>query len=396
MERLLALKATEVTGALTEAAALVAEVLEADKVDVFLYDPSIDTLVAVGTSDTPMGRKQHQLGLDRLPLSNGGRTVEVFQTGASYHTGQADADPEVLRGLKGALDIRSMLVAPIQTDGACRGVCEVVCAQPDRFTVEDLRFIESVARWVRLVTQRAELTERLTQAAAEQARRVTADESISVLAHDLRLPLQPLRGHLDLIRMRAERDGRQDYLRHASEAIAAFHRLNRMITDLMDTGRLEQGLFALNVQPMDLAALVRETVDLLRSPEADLQVQAPDELCVEADPDRVRQALENLLSNALRHSPVGAPVVVAVHTDTQDTGEWAVLTVRDEGPGIAPTLLPTLFDRFARASSSSGVGLGLYLARGIADAHGGTLRVESDVGKGTVFHLRLPINAVGR
>jgi len=217
-----------------------------------------------------------------------------------------------------------------------------------------------------------------------------------VLAHDLRLPLQPLRGHLDLIRMGAERDGRQDYLRHASEAIAAFHRLNRMITDLMDTGRLEQGLFALNVQPMDLAALVRETVDLLRSPEADLQVQAPDELCVEADPDRVRQALENLLSNALRHSPLGAPVVVAVHTDTQDTGEWAVLTVRDEGPRIAPTLLPTLFDRFARASSSSGVGLGLYLARGIADAHGGTLSVESAVGKGTVFHLRLPINAVGR
>jgi len=69
--------------------------------------------------------------------------------------------------------------------------------------------------------------------------------------------------------------------------------------------------------------------------------------------------------------------------------------VRDEGPGIAPTLLPTLFDRFARASSSSGLGLGLYLARGIADAHGGTLSVESEAGKGTAFHLRLPLNAIG-
>jgi len=95
-----------------------------------------------------MGRRQRHLGLDRLPLSNRGRTVDVFQTGASYRTGQADADPEVLRGVKGALGIRSILAAPIQTDGACRGVFEVTCAQPDRFAVEDLRFIESVARWV--------------------------------------------------------------------------------------------------------------------------------------------------------------------------------------------------------------------------------------------------------
>src|SRR5215213_8738598 len=98
LQRLLSLRTVELHPALTEASDWVAEALAADKVDVLLYDAASDSLVAMGTSDTPMGRRQHELGLDRLPLANGGPQVRVFLVGVPYLTGLADRDPEQLRG----------------------------------------------------------------------------------------------------------------------------------------------------------------------------------------------------------------------------------------------------------------------------------------------------------
>jgi len=268
-----------------------------------------------------------------------------------------------------------------------------VSTQPAAFTSDDLRFLEAVAGWVGLVVQRAESMGRAARDAAARARRDTAEELIDVLAHDLRTPLTPLRGHLDLIRRIARHEGRQDYLRHVADADAALQRLTRMIAEVLDTSRLDRGLFTLDVEPVDLADLVRETADLLRASEAKIRVQAPDALPIEGDPQRLRQALENLLSNALQHSPPGAPVHVTVETERREDGGRAVVSVRDEGPGIPPALLPTLFERFARGAHSTGLGLGLYLAQGIAAAHGGALTVASHLGKGTTFCLSVPLTS---
>ena len=110
-----------------------------------------------------------------------------------------------------------------------------------------------------------------------------------------------------------------------------------------------------------------------------------------ADADRLRQALENLLGNALRHSPEGMPVIVEVTTERRENTTWAVITVQDAGPGIAPDLLPRLFTRFASGGNTKGLGLGLYLARGIAIAHGGTLTADAIPSKGASFRLALPL-----
>src|SRR4051812_25686385 len=99
LEQLLAIRSIDLDEALDEAADLVAGTLGADKVDAFLYEPASESLLAGGTSRTPMGRKQHAIGMDRLPLANGGRTVEVFKTGVSRLTGRADQDTGELRGL---------------------------------------------------------------------------------------------------------------------------------------------------------------------------------------------------------------------------------------------------------------------------------------------------------
>jgi signal transduction histidine kinase len=248
-----------------------------------------------------------------------------------------------------------------------------------------------------MVVLQTELAARLAREAQAQAQRMTAENLINVLAHDLRTPLTPLRGHLDMIRRRAAHgDGQQDILHHAVQGARALDRMNSLIGDLLDVGRLAQGLFSLHVQPVDLIALVRETVDLLRVAEADVHLHVLDNLCVQGDPRRLRQALENLLHNALQHSPPGTAVAVEVTRELRTDGEWAMLTVRDDGPGIAPSLLPLLFDRFARGRDSTGLGLGLYLARGIAEAHGGTLTGESCVGQGASFHMALPLSMAER
>src|SRR5919107_6394944 len=112
LQRLLAIQAPEMRPALTEACNLVADVLGADKVDVFLYEPSSTSLVAMGTSDTPMGRRQRELGLDRLALANGGRSVGAFRTGEPRVTGRADEDPEELRGIVEGLGVRRIVDYP--------------------------------------------------------------------------------------------------------------------------------------------------------------------------------------------------------------------------------------------------------------------------------------------
>jgi two-component system OmpR family sensor kinase len=390
LERLLDITAPDVKGALTEASDLIVRAIGADKADVFLRDPATETLVAVGTSRTPMGRRQQQIGLDRLPLANGGRTVAVFQTGVSYRTGRADEDPDELVGITRGLGIRSIITAPLEVDGVRRGALQVDATAPDLFSPDDQRFLDAVARWVGMVLHRAELGERIAREAAAQARRVAAEELVTVLAHDLRTPLTPLTGYLTLLHKRLRKDGRSKDVEYVEQATLAAARLQRMTADLLDAGRLDQGIFALSLQPVDLVDLTRETATMLRTPDAPIDVRAPDELVIQADPDRLRQALENLIGNALAHSPAGVPVVVAVAEEARDDGAWAVLAVRDEGPGIPPARLPTLFDRFARGSASTGLGLGLYLARGIAAAHGGTLTVDSTMGAGTTFRLSVP------
>ncbi len=391
LEGLLAIQATDTKSALNQASQLINDTLRADKADVFLYESAVDTLAAMGTSDTPMGRKEIALGLDRLAMSNGGKAVAVFQTGVPYLSGHVEQDPDELRGIKDALGIRSAIVVPLAVNGVRRGVLQVDTAQPDRFTEEDVRFLEAAANWVGLVLHRAELVERISQEAAEQARSVAADELITILAHDLRAPLTALKGRVLMLQMRARQDGHQAYLQEAAAMQRATNRLERMIADLMDTARLEQGIFTLTPTVVDLAALARETAATLQTEGNEIVVRAPAALAAEVDPDRVRQVLENLLENARRHSPKGVAVILEVGTEVHEDGNWAVVTVRDFGPGIAPELLPNIFARFAAGRGTKGLGLGLYLARGIAEAHGGTLTVSSSPGAGATFRFALPL-----
>ncbi len=391
LEQLLALEGTDLRSALDQASQKVAEAVGADKVDAMFHDPTTDTLVAVGTSPTPMGHRQVAIGMDRLPVVNGGREVEVFLTGTPYLTRHADQDPEQLPGIIEGLGVRSAIIVPLAVDGQRRGVFVASAAAPERFSEKDPRFLQAVARWIGALAHRAELVERIAAEATERGRQVAAEELITVLAHDLGNHLAPLKARIDLLRRRAGREGRARDVNDADEAIRALQRFSRLITDLLAAARLEQGIFVASPQPVDLASLARETSEVFATREIRMDVWAPDELIVHADPDRIRQALENLLANAVKHSPEQGIVVIEVGTEPRTDGEWATVTVSDQGPGLPPELLPRLFNRFTRGSASSGLGLGLYLASRIADIHGGTLAVDSRPGEGATFRLTWPV-----
>jgi two-component system OmpR family sensor kinase len=134
LQRLLGIQSPELRPALDQASSLVAEALGADKVDVFLHDADSDSLVAIGTSDTPMGREQHRAGLNRQPIANNGPAVTVFQTGVPYLNGQTDQDPEQPRGMIQRLGIRSEMDVPLDVDGQRRGIVQADSQQLDFFT----------------------------------------------------------------------------------------------------------------------------------------------------------------------------------------------------------------------------------------------------------------------
>lgn len=390
LQELLKLPTLGLSDALTTASQCIAEALECDKVDAFLLDEAKQTLRAVGTSQTPMGERQHALGLDALALVNGGRIAEVFKTGRSRLDGQVDRDPEELRGYVNGLGVRSSLAVPFDVDGVRRGVLSAVSGASEFFQLGDLMFLEAVASWVGIITQQAERVEQARRAEAERARRAGADEIITVLAHDLRNHLHPLLGRLQLLRLHAEA-GREVEVRELETSVRSVQRLSRLTNDLLDLKRLDEGLFNLNLVAVDLTVIARETAAGLATAAVPIQVSGADSLVVIADADRVRQALENLLSNAVKYSPSGKFVRVSVKAENESRA-LAVLEVIDEGPGISPELLPRLFERYTSSPDSPGLGLGLYLAHRIARAHGGDLTVQSAPGAGACFRLELPVS----
>jgi two-component system, OmpR family, sensor kinase len=392
LQRLLDLPVTSVSDTLHQSAQLVATALHAEKVDMFLYDSPSESLVAYGTSATPLGVKERVLGLDQLPLAQGGRVVEVYQTGRPYWSGHVHRDPAELPGMKEDLEIKSEILVPLSVDGALRGVVLASSRTPTHFTEEDLHFLEAVSHWIGVVIHHAELAEQHTQEALAQAHRLAAEEILTVMAHDLGNLLTPLKGRLDLLERRARREGQVAYERDLLIINQVTMRLQRLVTDLLDVARLRQGLFTLEVYPFDLVEMLQEMVAIWTTPEHAIELQAPDHLLITADQGRLQQALENLLSNATSHAGPQTAVQVTVSEEQHREGPWVAVAVSNQGPPISPDLLATLFLPYAKGAQSQGMGLGLYLAERIAHAHGGELTVRTEAGPTIRFVLSWPRN----
>jgi signal transduction histidine kinase len=391
LERLLEIPSADLKTALTLACDAVAAALNADKVDAFLLDPAKNTLVAIGTSNQPLSSLQRKIGLDILPVANGGRVVHVFETKRPFRSGCLTEDGAELKGVREVLKIESKLGVPIEVGGHVRGVLMIASVKRDFYTEEDERFAVSISRWVGTLAHRAELVEEIARNAVEQGRRAVAEELVTILAHDLRNFVSPIFARLQLIQRRATQDKREADVRDSDAALGAVRRVNRLIADILDVARIDQGVFRLDVVPVDLAALATDVAKTLSTPSHEVRVAPMEEVVVAADAERVAQCVENIVTNAIRHSPRGAQVTVIVSKGRVEKGEVGALEVLDEGPGVPVEMLPRIFERFASGAGSPGLGLGLYLAKRIALAHGGELTVDSAPGKGARFRLELPM-----
>lgn len=373
--------------AMTAAATHVANWLDCEKVDAFLVDDARQSLVAMGTSQTPLGQLQKALGLDVLPVANGGRLVQTFVTGDSYWTGRADLDAEELPGIVRDLAVRSEINVALPIADERRGVLAVVSQKADRFTRADVHVLELVAGWIGALAHRAQLVEKLRVEEAARARTAAAEQIVTVLAHDIRNHLDPLAGRLQLLQLKLQQRDAPDPS-SVEPALHAVRRLERLTGSWLDLARLDQGLFDLELAPVNVCELLSEIAATLSTAGTPITLSGLSSLVVLADAERLKQAFENVLANGLRHSPPGRPLRVTVEKAPRE--KRARVIVSDEGRGIPAELLPHLFERFVSSRRSKGIGLGLYLAERIAAAHGGSLRAESAPGAGASFHFELP------
>ncbi len=212
LEQLLAIDALDLAGALNEACGIVSQFLHADKSCALIRDSSSEALVAIGVSDTAMGRKERAIGMDRLPIANDGSTVEVYQTGVSHITGHADRDPIEILGFTRGLGVRSIVETPLVIGSERRGVLTAMSAHPEHFTEADLQFLTAVARFVGLVAHRGELAEEVAAAAAERSRNAASQQALVFQAfHDPLTELPNRALFLDRFGQIIARMSRQDH-----------------------------------------------------------------------------------------------------------------------------------------------------------------------------------------
>jgi PAS domain S-box-containing protein len=226
-------------------------------------------------------------------------------------------------------------------------------------------------------------------ALAEADRR--KDEFIATLSHELRNPLAPLRNGLHLLRLSGGGDQRLAPVHQMMER--QVDHLVRLVDDLLEISRITRGVLELRRQRVELAAIVANAMDtaetLVQAAGHRLDVLLPSEpLQLDGDPVRLGQILANLLNNAANYTPRGGRIELRA----QREGEQVVISVRDDGHGIAPEQLERVFDMFNRGERSSGLGIGLALARRLAEMHGGTIRAESaGPAQGSTFIVTLPL-----
>jgi signal transduction histidine kinase len=316
-------------------------------------------------------------------------SAAVMRSGEpEVHTEVPEAwQPAALDGARGAgpdVALRSLLVVPMRSPRRTFGAIALASGEPGRFRAEDLELTEEIGRRAGIAIENSRLYREAQEAVALR------DEFLAIASHELRTPLTALLLHLQSAVRRRASD--EHLVAKIDRAIASGERLSTLIKSLMDVSHISAGRFALEKEDFDLASAVREVAERYRANAA----HAGCELTVRADPAihgrwdklRVEQALGNLLSNAIKYAPA-KPIDVRAW---EEPG-LALVCVADAGSGIRESELSRIFERFVRGQSArhlGGMGLGLYITRQIAEAHGGALDVANGDAGGAHFTLRLP------
>jgi signal transduction histidine kinase len=291
-----------------------------------------------------------------------------------------------------SLGLRSRVLAPLQVGPRTIGMLGLVRAEANAFAPAELELLSLLGRLVATAVQniRAYEAERST---ADELRRLSAlrADFVSLVSHELRSPMSAVIGAARTLQGRWREltpEQRESFLALIGDETS---RLARLIDDVLDTSRIEAGTFSFTFSDVDLGELLRDVIAAAEFAQDEVELTADVGALprVRGDRERLRQVIQNLVDNAVKYSSAGGRVHVSA---TADNGH-VLIDVADQGPGIAPEDRELIFQKFGRSSSGTakpGSGLGLFIARSIAEAHGGTLGVDSVPARGSVFRLDLP------
>ncbi len=298
-------------------------------------------------------------------------------------------EPEYRRSVE-SLGLRSYMVVPLRGRDATLGAISFATHGESArvYGADDLKLADELARRASLALENAKLFREATE--ATQLR----EQVLAVVSHDLKNPLNVILMNSELLKRTLPAELKASVMDEINAIQRATRRAERMATDLVDLAALRAGKLRITCASESAARLVDAAVASLspiaiekgQSLSGLVEPELPTVLC---DYDRVLQVLSNLIANATKATPKGGTISVRVERD----GAQAIFTVRDDGPGIAPQDLPHLFERFWRAKDAGykGTGLGLGISRGLVEAHGGRIWVESELGKGSAFRFTLPL-----
>jgi PAS domain S-box-containing protein len=344
-------------------------------------DPDIEELLdEIGLAGARIPPKSHPL-TEILAKSS----PVLLQSNAATRLLEASANPAYIKGVK-AMNPQSALFLPLIARDQLIGALTLFRSKAD-FDGDDVGFAEDLARLAALALDNARLHD--TVRASLRAR----DEMVGVVSHDLRNPVAAVKMLSRTLLWAPDNAGTQ-----AHESIGlifqAAEQMDALIRDLLDVDRLDAGKLAVSTVPIDPSVLLTDSLQTLRplveekgiSLELQIETALPK---VMADGERIQQTLSNLVGNAIKFSPKGSKIVVVARKDA----DGVIISVLDNGRGIAAEHVPRVFDRYWQSSRTDrqGAGLGLAIAKGIVEAHGGRIWIESKPDQGTTASFTLPL-----
>lgn len=294
--------------------------------------------------------------------------------------------------------VKSLVMVPIRENKPI-GAIGNYWAKPHKATAEEVRLLRALADSTSIALENVQLLSDLTDAKLSlEASLRSRDEFLALTSHELRTPLNVLKLQLQITERQAKVQrqdvSQSDLLLSSATSLKQVARLATLVEQLLDVSRIRLGNLRLDCANFNLSQMIEETVErlmpTLNEANCDVHFMLDDRIEGKWDQSRVSQILTILLTNACKYAH-GTPITI--HSRMDDRGS-AILTVEDEGPGIPAEIQKRIFDRFGRGvtfENFSGMGLGLYIARGLVHAHGGHIRVENAEDSGTRFIVELPI-----
>ncbi|MFN2594975.1 MAG: GAF domain-containing protein [Actinomycetota bacterium] len=377
-----------------EAVRIVADLLACEQIAILHHDEESGDLLMHAHDGLTPSIEEPDL---RIGLRHPSLVATVFRTNTPLYSNEAKSDEWVSPELAEALGAESMLVVPLSTGPKPSGVLVAVNGKKGPFDDDDVRFAMLLGGRVASVldSSRARERERNLVAQLREADR-TKSEFVSMLAHELSGPMTTIIGFSQSLRdgwQRIADERRTDILTIMNKEV---ERLARLVNDLLDVARMEAGTLRYDLEPMSIPELVSSVLEVHSSLRTDHMIQAdiPEDLpAVRGDKDRLRQVVINLLTNATRYSPSGTTVTISARYVPDD--DVVVVGVADQGIGIKEDDRERIFGKFAMLPRPSwvkkGTGLGLFITKGIIDAHGGELWVDSEAGQGSTFNFSVAV-----